>query len=115
MSETDKEIAARVIAATRAEHESPAACDYRVAVRGIGDGPFASIDEVGGQVYWIANEGFDGGADEAAARARALWERILPELQKYEQECQARQYVGWSNASKGLGRSIQYADDEVSP
>lgn len=98
---TNEEIAAKVIAATRAEHESPAACDYHIATGGIGNGPFNSITDLGGQVYILANEGFEGTTDERAVRAQALWDRLLPELEAYELECKAQKYLGWSTASGG--------------
>lgn len=102
------EIADRVITATRAEHESPAACDYHIATGGIGGGPFNLITDLGGQVYLLANQGVEGTSDEHAARAQALWDYLLPELEKYGQACKARKFLGWSNASGG---PIRYADE----
>lgn len=109
--ETDQELAAQVIEATRAEHESPAACDYYIATGGIGEGPFNSIYDLGGQVYILATEGFEGTSEEREDRAQALWDRLLPELQAYEQACRATPFAGWSNAAQARGDRIRYADD----
>jgi len=102
--------AARIIARARDAHGGADAFDWQIKVEGIK--PFG---ELYNEAYIIANEHLpqvdtattDAELAERKARAAALWEQVLPELERYAADCKAAKFTGWSKESEGPIRRVR--------
>jgi len=101
---TAQQLAAKVIARAREAYgKGAAAFDYEVG----GTRPNTATDILSGELWTLANEGYDDGYLPMLARALALQAMIADELGAYRQRCRTRKYTGWSGWSTG---PIRYAD-----
>lgn len=64
-------------------------------------------------VHQVANEAHPhqpGDADERQARADALMQELLPEVEQMVTAAKARKYTGWSASAQDRGQRVEYAD-----
>lgn len=100
-------------ARARTPHLTDAEFDYLLA---FGDG----VNELANAAYIVANQHLPSvttaSPAELSERAVAAHDLIVatkPEREAAIVRARARRYIGWSDAARGLGRRIEYADTHV--